>query len=169
MKKTVLVTGACVNTGVAIVEKFASEGYDVVFTGRNEDKVRIAEANYRKAFPESEIHGFVLNSLTPEEKADAQAVRDFFAMLDSRGIFVQTLVLNAADQGLGMKIFESDPADLDRVLQTNVVWNYCMAEQAALRREYIEAYKASLRAQLDNTYVVTPDGKKKPLKSKKKL
>ena len=42
------------------------------------------------------------------------------------------------------------------------------AEQAALRREYIEAYKASLRAQLDNTYVVTPDGKKKPLKSKKK-
>lgn len=133
MKKTVLVTGACVNTGVAIVEKFASEGYNVVFTGRNEDKVRIAEASYRTAFPESEIHGFVLNSLTPEEKADAQAVRDFFAVLDSRGIFVQTLVLNAADQGLGMKIFESDPADLDRVLQTNVVWNYCMAEQAALR------------------------------------
>ena len=28
MKKTVLVTGACVNTGVAIVEKLASEGYD---------------------------------------------------------------------------------------------------------------------------------------------
>lgn len=44
-----------------------------------------------------------------------------------------------------------------------------LAEQAVLRREYIEAYKASLRAQLDNTYVVTPDGKKKPLKSKKKL
>ena len=44
-----------------------------------------------------------------------------------------------------------------------------LAEQAVLRREYIEAYKASLRAQLDNTYVVTPDGKKKPLKAKKKL
>ena len=39
-------------------------------------------------------------------------------------------------------------------------------EQAALRREYIEAYKASLRAQLDNTYVVTPDGKKKKLKKR---
>ena len=121
MKKTVLVTGACVNTGVSIVEKFASEGFDVVFTGRNADKVRIAEASYRKAFPESVIHGFVLDSLTQEGKADAQAVRDFFSMLDSRGIFAQTLVLNAADQGLGMKIFESDPADLDRVLQTNVV------------------------------------------------
>ena len=31
----VLVTGATVNTGVAIVEKFASEGKNVVFTGRN--------------------------------------------------------------------------------------------------------------------------------------
>ncbi len=39
-------------------------------------------------------------------------------------------------------------------------------EQAALRREYIEAYKASLRAQLDNTYVVTPDGNKKKLKKR---
>lgn len=133
MKKTVIVTGACINTGVSIVEKFASEGFDVVFTGRNADKVRIAEESYRKTFPESVIHGFVLDSLTQEGKADAQAVRDFFSLLDSRGIFARTLVLNAADQGLGMKIFESDPSDLDRVLQTNVVWNYCMAEQAALR------------------------------------
>ena len=108
MKKTVLVTGACVNTGVAIVEKFASEGFDVVFTGRNEDKVRIAEADYRKAFPESVIHGFALNSLTPEGKADAQAVRDFFALLDSRGIFAQALVLNAADQGLGIELNEEE-------------------------------------------------------------
>lgn len=34
-RKTALVTGACINTGVAIVEKFASEGYNVIFTGRN--------------------------------------------------------------------------------------------------------------------------------------
>ena len=33
--KAVLITGACINTGVAIVEKFASEGYNVIFTGRN--------------------------------------------------------------------------------------------------------------------------------------
>ena len=31
--KTVLITGACINTGVAIVEKFASEGWRVIFTG----------------------------------------------------------------------------------------------------------------------------------------
>ena len=33
-------------------------------------------------------------------------------------------------------------------------------EQAALRREYIEAYKRSLVAQLDNIYLVEPDGSK---------
>ncbi|MDY4212966.1 MAG: SDR family NAD(P)-dependent oxidoreductase [Eubacteriales bacterium] len=48
MNKTVLVTGACINTGVAIVEKFASEGYNVVFTGRNSEKVKEAENNYAK-------------------------------------------------------------------------------------------------------------------------
>ena len=43
MKKTALITGACINTGVAIVEKFASEGWDVVFTGRSPEKVRAAD------------------------------------------------------------------------------------------------------------------------------
>lgn len=37
------------------------------------------------------------------------------------------------------------------------------AEQAALRREYIAAVKASLTAQLDNTYVVDAKGNKRKL------
>ena len=34
------------------------------------------------------------------------------------------------------------------------------AEQLALRREYIEAYKRSLVSQLENIYMVEPDGSK---------
>ena len=41
--KTVLVTGACINTGVAIVEKFAGEGWNIVFTGRNAETVQMNE------------------------------------------------------------------------------------------------------------------------------
>lgn len=37
------------------------------------------------------------------------------------------------------------------------------AEQAALRREYVAAVKASLTAQLDNTYVVDAKGNKRKL------
>ena len=40
------------------------------------------------------------------------------------------------------------------------------AEQAKLRREYIDAYKASLIAQLDSIVVVDEHGNKHPLKPK---
>ena len=40
------------------------------------------------------------------------------------------------------------------------------AEQAALRKEYIEAYKTSLRAQLDSIVVVNEKGEQRRLKPK---
>ncbi len=36
-----------------------------------------------------------------------------------------------------------------------------LQEQAILRREYIESYKQSLVSQLENTYIVEPDGTKR--------
>ena len=39
-------------------------------------------------------------------------------------------------------------------------------EQAVLRREYIDAVKASLCANLDNTYLVDENGNKRKLKQK---
>lgn len=133
VRKTVLITGACVNTGVAIVEKFAREGYQVIFTGRNKKKVEEAEQRYQEAFPNAWIKGYAINSLISETQVDEAAVKQLFETLDTEGIFVRTLVLNAADQGLGMKIFESPITDFMRVLNTNIVWNYCMSEQAAMR------------------------------------
>jgi len=41
------------------------------------------------------------------------------------------------------------------------------AEQAVLRREYIDSVKASLIGHLDNTYVVDEKGNKRPLKKGK--
>ncbi len=37
------------------------------------------------------------------------------------------------------------------------------AERDALRREYIDSVKASLSSQLDNTWIVEPDGSKHKL------
>lgn len=133
MKKTALITGACINTGVAIVEKFAAEGYHVVFTGRSPEKVKEAEAAYRAKFPEAEILGYAIDSLINPTTVDEKAVFELFEDLDKKGIFVETLVLNAADQGLGMKIFESPLTDMMKVINTNVVWNYCLCEHAARR------------------------------------
>ena len=131
--KTVLITGACINTGVAIVEKFASEGYNVIFTGRNAEKVHAKEKEYREQFSSVNIVGYHIDSLLDERTVDEGSVEKMFADIDARGLFVETLVLNAADQGLGQKIFENPLTDLMRVMNTNVVWNYCLSEHAAKR------------------------------------
>lgn len=41
------------------------------------------------------------------------------------------------------------------------------AERDKLRRAYIDGYKASLIGQLNNTYIVQPDGTKKKIQKKK--
>lgn len=131
--KAVLITGACINTGVAIVEKFASEGKNVVFTGRSPDKVEKSEKSYKEKFPNVKIIGYTIDSLLDEKTVDEDSVDKMFKFLDDSGIFIETLVLNAADQGLGIKIFENPLTDFMRVINTNMVWNYCLCEYAAKR------------------------------------
>ncbi len=133
MNKYTLVTGACINTGVAIVEKFASEGWNVVFTGRSIQKVQEAEKKYKEKFSDVDIIGYPIDSLLNETTVDEGSVKNLFEYLDEKNIFIETLVLNAADQGLGMEIFENPLTDFMRVLNTNVVWNYCLSEHAAKR------------------------------------
>ncbi|GKH50844.1 hypothetical protein CE91St46_19550 [Eubacteriales bacterium] len=41
-----------------------------------------------------------------------------------------------------------------------------LSERAALRREYIESYRRSLVAQLDNTYFVDENGNKSKLRKR---
>ena len=43
-----------------------------------------------------------------------------------------------------------------------------MAERDALRKEYVAAFRASLKAQLDNTYIETPDGRRTKLTQRSK-
>jgi len=133
MRKTVLITGACINTGVAIVEKFAAEGYNVIFTGRSMEKVHEKEKEYRAKFPNVQIIGYHMDSLLDERTEDEESVEKMFTDIDAKGLFVDTLVLNAADQGLGQKIFENPLTDFMKVINTNVVWNFCLSEHAAKR------------------------------------
>lgn len=133
MKKYALVTGACINTGVAIVEKFASEGWGVVFTGRSVEKVQEAEKLYKAKFPDSDIFGYAIDSISEDGSVDENSIAELFKTLDERSVFIETLVLNAADQGLNMAVFENPLADFVRVLNTNVIWNYSICEHSAKR------------------------------------
>lgn len=154
--RTALITGACINTGVAIVEKFLEHGWNVVFTGRSADSVFEAEKRYREKFPNEKIKGVVLNSLCEDGSVDEKGVKELFLALDKEGIFIETLVLNAADQGLGIKIFENPLSDFIKVINTNMVWNYCLCEEAAKRMK--EAGNGSITFINSNTaYRVIPD------------
>ena len=82
--KTALITGACINTGVDIVEKFASEGYNIVFTGRNPEKVNDAKKNYQEKFPDVNIIGYAFDSLLDERTVDEKSIEDMFADLDKK-------------------------------------------------------------------------------------
>jgi len=153
---TVLITGACINTGVDIVEKFASEGWDVVFTGRNAETVHAKEKEYREQFPEVKIIGFHIDSLIDERTVNEKAVEEMFEYFDKKDIFINALVLNAADQGLGIKIFENPLTDFMKVINTNMVWNYCLCEHAAKRMK--EKGGGSITFVNSNTaYRVIPD------------
>lgn len=56
--------------------------------------------------------------------------------------------------------------ELARKAKTEGLTEAETAERDALRKEYLAAVRASLTAQLDNTYVQTPNGQKRKLKRK---
>ena len=56
--------------------------------------------------------------------------------------------------------------ELAKKAKTEGLNNEETAERDKLRRIYIDSVKASLTGQLDNTYIVRPDGSKTKLKPK---
>lgn len=57
-------------------------------------------------------------------------------------------------------------SELTRISRVRELTEEEQKERAALRREYIDAYKASLTGILDNTYIQEPDGTKHKLEKK---
>ena len=133
IEKYVFVTGACVNTGAAIVRKFASEGKNVIFTGRDRSRVDAAKIAYASEFPEVKIKGECLNALDENGATDEAAVKKLFEKFDEENIIVTDLVLNAADLGVNFDPLESPFSDFLRVINTNLCWNFCIIRSAARR------------------------------------
>lgn len=132
MKKAVFVTGGSTGAGLAVASRFAREGYDVFVTSR---KASLAEAAAKCIAEEFGVfaRGFGLDI------GDEQRVKDIFAEIDGMDRLVETVVLNAADAGTGEdpakgpEFFEQPVEDFRQVLETNLVWNFTIIRQAALR------------------------------------
>lgn len=81
-----------------------------------------------------------------------------------------TIGKEASGQELGRKGANMNQQKIDRINElarkaktTSLTEEEC-AEQAALRREYIEEFRGGFQSILDNTVLQRPDGTKEPLK-----
>lgn len=133
MNKAVFITGAQTGTGYGIAELFAKNGWNVFITSRRGEE---AEKSAKKLAEDYNVFskGYECNI------GNEQQIIDIFNDIDSLGYFVETVVLNAANMGFDPK----DPAagqdfwtvpleDFQRVFETNLVWNFSIVRQAAIR------------------------------------
>ncbi len=128
--KCVLVTGATKNTGKGIAEKFASNGYTVIITSREKSDAEFVAAQISEKYNISCI-GCRLEALDEKNMVRTDDIDKLFLNLETKGIKLDCIVLNAANLGIEQKIFETDINDFASVINTNILWNYYLAESAA--------------------------------------
>lgn len=132
MNRAVFVTGGTVGSGLAIARRFAREGYDVFVTSRDGSRAASAAAAVAAEFGVF-ARGFALDI------RDEGRVIEIFNEIDRLDRFVETVVLNSADMGFGtdpakgMDFFTVPVAEFQRVFETNLVWNFTIVRQAAIR------------------------------------
>ena len=98
---TVFITGATKNTGFAIAEKFAGEGFDVAISSRNGESAEAAAAKIREKYNVA-AKGYALDLLSVESIRGVFArIKDDFGRLD-------TFVANSADLGIGIDILSEE-------------------------------------------------------------
>lgn len=131
--KTAFITGATVNTGYGIAEKFLSEGWRAVITSRSEEQLATALKSLGEKYGEDNVCGYVTNVVRADNTIDEEHLDYIFSDLDSKDITVDCLVLNAANLGIRQRIFENPLSDFINVINTNVVMNYALIERAAIR------------------------------------
>ena len=108
MKKTILVTGATKNTGLAIARRFAVDGWNVVITSRDAARAKAAAKGMK-----GEVLGLGMDPAKVDDIRTAfAAVRESFGRLDA-------FVNNAADLGVGLSILNSTEADWNAVMNAN--------------------------------------------------
>ena len=122
--KNVLITGATVNTGLAIARRFAREGYGVAVTSRDEKKAQEAAQKLAKEFSVPAV-GYGLSFESVEEIF--RVFEDAEKTLGSVDVFVA----NAANLGVGYGPLNTDEGAFDAIIDVNVKGTFFCCQAAA--------------------------------------
>lgn len=150
MNKSVFITGAVVNTGFGIAEKFAKEGYDVFIGSR---RLEGAQKAARKI---KEKYGVFAKGYKADTTMSESELKEIFDDIRKEGYLLDCLVLNAANLGIRQEFLTVTVEEFSEVIYTNMIWNFILARQAA--QHMMEKGKGSIVFVNSNTaYRCIPD------------
>ena len=123
-QKTVFITGAVRNTGLAIARRFAADGWGVALTSRDAAAAEAVAKALETEFPQCHALGI---GMDPAKVADIRAafvaVRDRFGRLDA-------YVNNAANLAVGLSVLNATEDDWDAVMNANARAAFFGAQEA---------------------------------------
>lgn len=150
MKKSVFITGAVVNTGFGVAERFAKEGYAVFIGSRKQEG---ADEAAKKI---TEKYGVFAKGYKADTTMSEEELKVVFDDMKAEGYLLDCLVLNAANLGIRQEFLTVSVEDFNDVIYTNMVWNFILARQAAIHM--MEKGKGSIVFVNSNTaYRCIPD------------
>ena len=124
-RKVAFITGATRNTGYAIAQRFAQEGWDVCISSRDEACAGEAARRLKAEFPAVSFLGMAMD---PEDigqiRAGFQRIEKEFGRLDA-------FVANAAHLGVGYHTFNTTPERWDSVMNANARGTFFCCQAAA--------------------------------------
>lgn len=144
MNRSVFITGAAYGTGFAIAERFAKENYNIFISGRDFEKIEVAAKKL------SDRYGVYAKGYQTVNFDQSEA-ETIFSDIKKSGYSVDTLVLNAANLGIGQESLNVDIEDFAAVYKINVFWNFMMAREAA--KQMKEQGKGSIVFITSNTAI----------------
>ena len=150
MKKSVFITGAVVNTGFGIAERFAKEDYTVFIGSRDQGRADKAAEKI------TEKYGVYSKGYRADPAMCEEELRIIFDEIKAEGYLLDCLVLNAANLGIKQEFLTVSVKEFSDVIYTNMIWNFVIARLAALHM--MEKGKGSIVFVNSNTaYRCIPD------------
>ncbi len=109
MNKLLVLTGGTKGIGLAVIEKFMANNFDVVTCARNQDALELLKTNMSNKFPSSKIHVFRADlSIKDEVLAFANFVKSLNqpieVLVNNTGVFIPGNILEEPDGALEQMI-----------------------------------------------------------------
>ena len=124
-KKVVFVTGAVRNTGYAIAQRFAKEGWNVCISSRDDASADEAVARLQAEFPQTEFLGLGM------DQSYVDQIHAAFAKIEERFGRLDAFVANAAHLAVDYNTFNTTPEMWDSVMNANVRGTFFCSQSAA--------------------------------------